>query len=356
MIHYTSGNLLEAEAEALVNTVNEVGVMGKGIALMFKEAFPENNREYVKACERGEVRVGRVFITSNESLLGPKWIINFPTKKHWRNPSKLEWISKGLIDLVREIQAREIRSIALPPLGCGNGGLNWRDVRPVIESALSKVPGLEVLMYVPASHYLNSPKTEGIESLTPSRAMIAELTRRYSILGMECSLLEIQKLAWFLDRVLNSTHSPNPLNLQFEPNKYGPYADRLRHLLHSMDGSYLRSEKRIADSSPFDPVYFNESRKEEVAEYLNSEGNKPYLEALDKTSKVIEGFESPLGMELLATVDWLMSKGGKTSEVTSIKDGLASWPSGGDSAARKEKLFDDQMIEVAATRLMSKMP
>ncbi len=355
MIRYMSGNLLEAQAEALVNTVNEVGVMGKGIALMFKDAFPENTKQYVKACERGEVRVGHVFVTANESLVGPRWIINFPTKKHWRNPSKLEWVREGLVDLARVIRENGIHSIALPPLGCGNGGLNWRDVRPAIESALSGIPDLDVLVFAPASHYLNSPKAEGVESLTPSRAMIAELTRRYSILGMECSLLEIQKLAWFLDRVLNSTHSPNPLNLEFEPNKYGPYADRLRHLLHSMDGSYLRSEKRIADSKPFDPVYFNEIRKEEVSEYLNAEDNKPYLEALDKTSKVIEGFESPLGMELLATVDWLMSKTGKSSDVASIKEGLSNWPSGGDSAERKRRLFDDQMIEVAASRLLSQL-
>src|SRR5204863_4683207 len=126
-------NLLTASAEALVNTVNEVGVMGKGVALMFREEFPEAAKEYEAAAKAHRVHVGRVFLTRNESLIGPRWIIHFPTKKHWRNPSKLEWIREGLKDLIRLVQEHHIASLALPPLGCGNGGLEWTHVRTEIE-------------------------------------------------------------------------------------------------------------------------------------------------------------------------------------------------------------------------------
>ena len=124
MINYTKGNLLDSKTEALVNTVNEVGVMGKGIALMFRDAFPDNYKKYVAACKKGEVKVGQVFATKNEDMIGPKWIINFPTKKDWRSRSQIEWIREGLKDLVGFIKKNDIRTIAIPPLGCGNGGLS----------------------------------------------------------------------------------------------------------------------------------------------------------------------------------------------------------------------------------------
>ena len=122
MISFTKGNLLDADVEALVNTVNEVGVMGKGIALMSKEAYPDNFREYAKACKKGEVEVGRMFVTRPDQLIGPKWIVNFPTKKHWRAKTKIEWITDGLVDLREFVEDNSVRSIAIPPLGSGNGG------------------------------------------------------------------------------------------------------------------------------------------------------------------------------------------------------------------------------------------
>jgi len=149
VIRHTQGNLLEANAEALVNAVNEVGVMGKGIALLFREAFPDNTRAYEGACRAGEVRVGRMLVNRIATAVGQKWIINFPTKRHWRNPSKIEWIQEGLKDLVRVIRENGIRSVAIPPLGCGNGGLDWEQVRPEIESALDGLQGVDVQIYSP---------------------------------------------------------------------------------------------------------------------------------------------------------------------------------------------------------------
>src|SRR4051794_24060621 len=143
MITFTEGNLLKAETEALVNAVNTVGVMGKGIALMFKEAFPENFKVYEAACKRGEVNVGHMLVTERQDINGPKWIINFPTKQHWRSPSRIEWIEDGLRDLVRVIRENKIKSVAIPALGSGNGGLNWQDVRPRIEAILGVIPNVE---------------------------------------------------------------------------------------------------------------------------------------------------------------------------------------------------------------------
>ena len=148
-IRYTQGNLLEADADALVNTVNTVGVMGKGIALMFREKFPDNFKEYAAACKDGVVRTGSMFITERTGMFAPRWIINFPTKQHWRHPSKIEWVSSGLDDLKRAIIDRHIRSIALPPLGAGNGGLEWGAVKELIEAKLADLKGVDVLVYEP---------------------------------------------------------------------------------------------------------------------------------------------------------------------------------------------------------------
>jgi O-acetyl-ADP-ribose deacetylase (regulator of RNase III) len=158
MIHFTTGNLLDSDAEALVNTVNTVGVMGKGIALMFKEAFPENFRAYAEACKAGGVEVGHMFVTERNGAMGPRWIINFPTKKHWIHPSKMSWITDGLEDLKRVIDEKRIRSIAIPRLGSGNGGLDWGDVRQAIERALEGIEGVDVIVYEPTSHSQNVAK------------------------------------------------------------------------------------------------------------------------------------------------------------------------------------------------------
>lgn len=351
MITFTSGNLLDSGAEALVNTVNTVGVMGKGIALMFKDAFPENYRAYAAACKRDEVRVGRMFVTERQDLVGgPRWIVNFPTKKHWRHPSKIEWIVDGLRDLVAFVRTNQIGSIAIPPLGSGNGGLNWSIVRPMIEEAFASLPNVDVQVFEPVVQYQNVAKRDGKEALTPARALVVELVRRYMVLGLECSLLEIQKLAYFLERKLVDLSSDNPLQLQFKAHIYGPYANRLGHLLNGLDGSYLHSEKRIADSDPLDIVSFDGRTRDKVALYLATEA-KPYLPALEATTELIDGFESPLGMELLATVDWLLSRENVPANVEAVRIALGGWLGGGSAAKRKLKLFDDRLLSLAIERL-----
>jgi len=135
MIKFRTGNILQSEAEALVNTVNTVGVMGKGIALAYKNEFPENYRIYREAYEKGDLRIGKMLLTQTGLLL-PRYIINFPTKKHWREKSNIQYIIEGMHDLVRVIQDENIQSIAIPPLGCGNGGLDWNAVKPIIVNML----------------------------------------------------------------------------------------------------------------------------------------------------------------------------------------------------------------------------
>lgn len=350
MITYATGNLLDAEVEALVNTVNTVGVMGKGIALMFKERFPANMAAYAQACKAGRVQTGHMFVTETDELMGPRWIVNFPTKQHWRAKSQLQWIIDGLTDLRGFIERNQVRSIAIPPLGAGNGGLDWAEIKPRIDQTLGDLQGVEIIVFEPTAKYQNVAKRQGVEQLTPARALIAELVRRYWVLGMECSLLEIQKLAWFLERAIEAEGIDSPLDLRFEANSYGPYADRLRHLLNGLDGSYLQSEKRINDCDPLDIIWFNDAKREKVALYLKIEA-KAYLPALENTAKLIDGFESPFGMELLATVDWLLSKSQAAPDPASLMEGVSHWPGGQHSAQRKLKLFDRSNVELALNRL-----
>jgi O-acetyl-ADP-ribose deacetylase (regulator of RNase III) len=327
--------------------------MGKGVALMFKEAFPKNFKEYEAACKQKAVKVGQMFVTELESLIGPKWIINFPTKEHWRGDSKMEWIDAGLEDLKRVISEKGIQSIAIPPLGSGNGGLKWEEVRPKIEAALAPLSNVSVIVYEPTDQYQNVSKRSGVESLTPARALVAELVRRYWILGIECSLLEIQKLAYFLERSIERLGLKNPLDLRFQADKYGPYAPRLAHLLDGLDGSYLHCGKRIGDAGPFDIIWFEDSKRDKVAAYLGSGDAKSYLPALEATAELIDGFESPLGVELLATLDWLIQKDGIKADRDAIKAGLEAWTGGEKSIERKQRLFEDRLIDLALQRLSS---
>lgn len=352
MISYTQGNLLNAQADAVVNTVNTVGVMGKGIALMFKEAYPDNFRAYQAACKRGDVRIGKIFVHRRSELIGPKWIINFPTKDHWRNNSKIEWIVDGLRELRDFLKRENVRSIAIPPLGAGNGKLDWVIVKNAIEAELGKLEGIDITVFEPTQKYQNVAKREGVEKLTPARALIVELVRHYSMLGLECTLLEIQKLAYFMERSLEISRLANPLSLEFKADRFGPYAPRLTHLLNSLDGSYLHCEKRLGDAGPLDTIWFDSEKRSKILAYLTTEEVKPLRPALNATIKFIDGYQSPLGMELLATVDWLI-KNGCEPKLPAIKTALAKWPGGKKAAQRKLRIFDDRLLGLAIPKVES---
>lgn len=284
----------------------------------------------------------------------PRWIINFPTKGHWKYPSKIEWIDQGLDDLRRVIEQLKIRSIALPPLGSGNGGLEWNDVRPIIAERLGDIAGTTVLIYEPTAQYQNVAKRTGVEKLTPARALIAELVRRYSIVGFECTLLEVQKLGYFLERQVDALGLDNKFKFEFSASKFGPFSSKLGHLLNGLDGSYLHCDKRLGDAGPFDVIRFDDAKKDKVIAYLTSPEAKIFRPALDATAELIDGWESPFGMELLATVDWLVHSEGVEPTAKLVRESLRDWP-GGDDKARERKLamFDQRVIEIALRSLKS---
>lgn len=194
MIALTRGNILRADAEALVNTLNCVGFMGKGIALQFKKAHPANYDAYRKACDSGEVQPGRMFIFDLHSMLNPKYIVNFPTKREWRAKSRYEDVESGLKALIAEVRRLGIRSIAVPPLGCGLGGLDWRKVRPMIEEAFAALPEVRVLLFEPAGapDARQMPVRTKRPKLTVARALFVRLMDRYAARSYRLTMLEIQ--------------------------------------------------------------------------------------------------------------------------------------------------------------------
>jgi O-acetyl-ADP-ribose deacetylase (regulator of RNase III) len=298
MIEYVKGNLLEDNAEALVNTVNTVGVMGKGIALQFKQAYPDVFKAYEKACRDKEVKTGQMFIVST-GMFNPKFIINFPTKEHWRGKSKMVYIEKGLKALVEDIKRLNIHSVAIPPLGCGNGGLDWNEVKPKIEKAFESIPEISVHLYLPAG----SPEPDKVKigttkpELTTSRALFIALMENYAIPGYKLTLLEIQKLAYFLQEL------GEPLKLNYKKYYYGPYAENLNFVLQRLEGHFTRG---YGDRNRDAQIYLLPNASGEAREYLAN--NEESLTRLEKVSEIIQGFETPYGMELLGTVHWVMKE------------------------------------------------
>lgn len=296
MIRLVSGNLLEAQTEAFVNTVNCVGVMGKGIALQFKQAFPDNFKDYSQACDKGKVRIGKMFVYRTDRMFHPKYIINFPTKRHWKGKSRLEDIELGLKDLVRVIKDLNIKSIAVPPLGSGLGGLNWEEVKSRILDAFNEVSGVEVLLYEPkgAPESDKIPIATSKPKMTRGRALLIKLLDIYRSQGYRHNLLEIQKLMYFLQE------AGEKLRLKFKKYNYGPYAENLHHVLQRIDGHYIRG---YGDRSAKSEVYLLEGAVEEANSLLKNDDEAQ--ERLDSVARLIKGFETPYGMELLATVHWV---------------------------------------------------
>lgn len=335
MIQTGHGNLLKANADALVNTVNTVGVAGKGIALQFRTAFPENHRAYVAACKRGEVVPGRVHVFETGQLVGAKYIINFPTKRHWRARSRLADIETGLADLRRVIQELRIRSIALPPLGCGNGGLDWTDVAPRIHAALAGLDGVEVVLFEPSGAPSNDemPVATKRPALTAQRAAMIALFERYLVPDYKLTALEAQKLAYFL-QVLGQ-----PMRLNFVKGQFGPYAENLNHALQAMEGHYTRG---YGDRSSSMALHVLPGSAAEAEQFLESD--EATRERVAKAASIVMGFETPYGLELLTTVHWAAAELGST-DLDSVVDYVAAWTS------RKSDLFTPTHIEKALARL-----
>jgi O-acetyl-ADP-ribose deacetylase (regulator of RNase III) len=343
MITYVHGNLLKAPAEALVNTVNTVGVMGKGIALQFSRAWPDMYQHYADACKAGRVRLGHMYVYDTGGLAGgPRYIINFPTKGHWKARSRLSDIASGLTDLVQLVKRLDIKSIAVPPLGCGNGGLDWTDVQPLIVQAFAALPDVEVQVFAPqaAPVAAEMPQRTDKPAMTLGRAVLIKLIERYKRALIEpfVTLLEVQKLMYFMQE------AGEPLKLNFAAAKYGPYAENLRHQLNRLEGHYTTG---FGDGSeaPTKMLDLRPGAVEEADDFLAraDDVNK----RMDRVGRLIDGFEDPFGMELLATVHWVMVQSPEAaSDVAAAVRLVHDW------SGRKRHSMTAKQIEVAWHQLV----
>jgi O-acetyl-ADP-ribose deacetylase (regulator of RNase III) len=348
MIVHDSGDLLAADVEALVNTVNCVGVMGKGIALQFKRRYPENFKQYAEACKRGEVRLGHMFVVDLHSMSGPRYIINFPTKNHWKSSSRLVDIESGLNDLVSVIRDVGITSIAVPALGAGNGGLPWSDVEPLITNALGGLDGVDVHLY---------PPSDAARQLAPNplrmtwgRAATIGLIQRYvrqrsAVEPWEpaagASHLEIQKIMYFAH-----VFAPE-LRLRFERGIYGPYSEQVRHLIQEMEAVYLQG---FGDGSApvqrLDPIGPTKSGSAEAARFVADSNAGKDIESriIDPVMSLIEGFEGPYSIELLASTHWVAAHEG-------CRTHREAWAAIQEWTSRKSRLFTEEHVAAAWRKL-----
>ncbi|MDG9757604.1 macro domain-containing protein [Pseudomonas sediminis] len=342
MIEFTSGDILRDDSEAIINTVNCVGVMGRGIALQFKNMWPENFKAYEAACKREEVQPGRMFVFDTNQLTSPRYIINFPTKRHWRGKSRLQDIDAGLSALVAEIHRRGIRSIAIPPLGSGLGGLDWAEVRPRIEAAMADLPDVRVRVYepkgAPAADTMHHSRE--VPSMTAGRAALVELMNRYvrGLLDPTISLLEVHKLMYFMQA------AGEPLRLKYVQAPYGPYAENLRHVLRAIEGHLVAGYADGGDA-PNKPLTLVPGAVDDANAFL--EANAETRARFDRVGELVEGFETPFGLELLATVHWIVKEGDPVTSVEEVVARTYAWN------ARK-KQFTPRQIGIAVDVLASK--
>ena len=340
MIEFKTGDIFAAETEAIVNTVNCVGVMGRGIALQFKKRFPDNFKEYAIACKQEEVLPGKMFVHSTGTLTYPKYIINFPTKRHWKGKSRIEDIDSGLSDLIRVINEKNIKTLALPPLGCGLGGLYWSEVKNKIIEKLMNLQSVQIIVFEPqgAPPSDKMVKNKKIPKMTPGRAALIELIHRYlaGLLDPFITLLEVHKLMYFLQE------SGEKLRLNYKPAPYGPYAEKLRHVLNALEGHYISGYADGGDK-PDKQLKLVPGAYKDASSFLSShiETQKHF----NRVSDLVEGFESPFGLELLSTVHWIAKSGIVTSK--DVVNQVYTW------SERKEQ-FTPHQIELAITILEEK--
>ncbi|MGM3190492.1 type II toxin-antitoxin system antitoxin DNA ADP-ribosyl glycohydrolase DarG [Dickeya dadantii subsp. dieffenbachiae] len=341
MIEYRQGDILQAETEAIINTVNCVGVMGRGIALQFKNAYPDNFKAYAASCKAKQVVPGKMFVFETGQLTNPRYIINFPTKRHWKGKSRLEDIVAGLDDLVAVIRQHDIRSIAIPPLGSGLGGLDWQDVKPLIESAVQPLESVQIAIYDPngaPSSERMVHKTE-VPKMTAGRAALVELMQRYlnGLLDPFISLLELHKLMYFMQE------SGEPLRLKYQKAHYGPYAENLRHVLNAIEGHMISGYSDGGDM-PDKQLALVPGVAEEAKAFL--EQQEETYRRFQKVSDLVEGFESPFGLELLSTVHWTMQHESLTSP-EDVTDFIYAWN-------ERKRQFTPRQISLAVDTLHRK--
>ena len=338
------GDLLAADVDALVNTVNCVGVMGKGIALQFKRRYPGNFDSYTAACKNNEVKLGNMHVVELHAISGPHYIINFPTKDHWKSRSRLKDIAAGLDNLVQVIADLKIKSIAIPPLGAGNGGLPWSDVEPLIHEKLTHLTDVKIVLFTPsnaARHLTPDPV-----KMTWGRATLLELIRNYTNLRLSIepwedlrgtSHLEIQKLMYFAQLV-----APE-LKLRFDEGIYGPYSEQVRHLIQGMEGTFITGHgDGTAPVQRLDPIIPTPEGAAEAVAYLEKAGYDKDVrhKIVNPVMQMIEGFEGPYAIELLASTHWVARQPG-------CENAHDAWLAIQSWTPRKGRLFTEYHVSTA---------
>lgn len=339
MVSFIVGNILDSNAEALVNTVNTVGVMGKGIALQFKNQFPKNYKIYREACKNGELQVGTLLVTEEDTLLnGKKTIINFPTKTTWKKPSEYEYVEAGLKELVKVIQEKKLKSIAIPPLGAGNGGLDWNRVKEMMLDYLSPL-NCHIEIYEPNYTVQEVLKKERVK-LTPARAMLLSVLYDMVKNGEFISEFAAEKTAYFLQR----KGAGEEFRLDYKQNFYGPYSGNVKHVLYYLNGSYIMGYSS-KDKKPFEELQLIKDGEEEVDKFLSLPENSHYKEISENTKKLLNRFYSTFSLELLSTVDFIQHQTGANT-VDEIQNALKKW------STRKATMFaEPKFINIALTNL-----
>lgn len=341
MIRYKTGDIITENAEALVNTVNCVGIMGRGIALQFKNAYPENFKSYVAACKRNEIQPGRMFVFETRQLMNPHYIINFPTKRHWRGKSRIEDIDAGLISLAEIVHSLNIKSIALPPLGSGLGGLNWSEVRPRIEATLKTFRDLEVVIFEPRNESADTHvnRSSDVPKMTTGRAALIGLMHRYlrGLLDPFITLLEVHKLMYFMQ------YAGEPLQLNYTKAHYGPYAENLRHVLKAVEGHHVSGYADGGDT-PDKQLQLVPGALDDAIAFLQDKAETRVR--FERVSNLVEGFESPFGLELLSTVHWIITNEQITT-VDEVVERIYAW-------SDRKKQFSKRQICLAVDVLSSR--
>lgn len=342
MIKFTKGNIFESDAQALVNTVNTVGVMGKGIALQFKKAYPNNFKAYSDACKKDLIDIGRLFVFKDSNLAtGDKLIINFPTKKNWRKPSEYSYIEKGLDDLIKVINTYEISSIAIPPLGAGNGGLNWIKVKKIIESKLKDLD-IEIIIYEPNNLLREKLKKERVK-LTNARALLLYVLYDLVKNGEFVSEFSSEKVCYFLQKFGAKKY----FKLDFHQNFYGPYSGKVRYVLNVLNGSYLMGYSDM-NKKPFDPLTLVSDAYDDVKNHI--ENNEELIKIANSTTRFLTGFYSDFSLELLSSINYIIEKENIFDEDI-ISEELGKWNS------RKRSLFSNpNFTKVALNHIKSFLP
>jgi O-acetyl-ADP-ribose deacetylase (regulator of RNase III) len=323
MIHFRTGDIFESGADALVNTVNCEGYMGKGIAYQFKVRFPKNNNTYIDACKKGDFSIGKILVTREDGFV----ILNFPTKNKWRNKSTYSMIEKGLNDLVEKIPELDVNSIAIPPLGCGNGGLDWVKVKKLIIDAISPFEeSIDFFIYSP-SNVINKKIVKKAPKLNSSHLVLMKIKTQLDDFGK----LRLQKAAYFLNYFLKEEY------FKFSENIYGPFANSINIL--SRDIKEFQYFYQVTTEEAFD-ISFNNQVSNRTIKLLNK------VEPIVKmTTKILNKIEKDRDLELHSTILFLIEKYYPVS-IQDLELHLANW------SERKAKLFSKESINESVQFLL----